>query len=86
MIAGTTGEARRIEAIEFIDLPEGIEIDFHAHVQDKGDLAFDNIKKGRRVICGTTGQGLRLEAFNIHVLENKTGKQLRYQGHIQDQG
>lgn len=85
-IAGTTGQARRVEAIQFTHLPKGLELDIHAHIQNKGDMAYDSVMDGNLPIIGTVGQGLRLEGFNIHVLCNDTGKKLKYDGHVQDVG
>ena len=85
-IAGTTGQSRRVEAIQFTHLPEGLELDVHAHIENKGDMAFDFIGGDNLPVIGTVGQGLRLEGFNIHVLENRTGKKLKYDGHVQDVG
>ena len=86
MVAGTTGQSRRIEAIQFTHLPDGLKLDVHAHVENRGDLAYDFIDNGSLPVIGTVGQGLRLEGFNIHILKNDTGKQLKYDGHVQDIG
>lgn len=88
MVAGTTGQSRRIEAIQFVEIPEGLELDVHAHIENKGDIAYDNISRGNAgsVVIGTVGKGLRLEGINIHVLENKTGMRLMYEAHVQDLG
>lgn len=85
-IAGTTGQGRRIEAIQFTHIPDGLELDVHAHIENKGDVAYDFIGGDNLPVIGTVGQGLRLEAFNIHVLKNETGKKLKYDGHVQDVG
>lgn len=61
-IAGTVGESRRIEAIEIIaEKP----IKGQAHVQNEG---WQKEVVGSPIILGTTGKGLRLEAFRLEVL------------------
>lgn len=86
MVAGTTGQSRRVEAIQFTYVPDGLELDVHAHIENKGDVAYDFIGGDNLPVIGTVGQGLRLEGINVHVLENKTGRQLRYDAHVQDEG
>ena len=92
--AGTTGQSARLEAIK-ITPPEGLVLDVIAHVQKLGNKEYRNIHKGEssgtgssdnNPIIGTTGERLRLEAIKIKVVENTTGKFLRYRGHVQGKG
>lgn len=61
-VAGTTGQAKRIEAIQ-ID-PCGKKITVKAHIQGIGWRDYGVITKD--TIIGTTGQGKRIEAIEIH--------------------
>ena len=54
-------------------------IEYQAHVQDTGWM--DEVKNG--AIAGTTGKGLRLEAFAINYFGPGT---IKYQAHIQNYG
>ena len=83
--AGTTGEAKRLEAL-IIDPPEGVVLDVDVHIQKKGWVSFENIRHGNDRILGTTGKALRLEAVRIRCRENTTGKKLAYQVHCQTYG
>ena len=76
VVAGTTGEERRIEAVQF-KLPQGLEMKVKAHIQDIGWTDWQNAED----IIGTTGQQLRLEALEIN-----SNKELEFQEHIQDIG
>lgn len=60
--AGTTGQAKRIEAIQ-ID-PCGKKISIKAHIQGIGWKDYGVINKN--TVIGTTGQGKRIEAIEIH--------------------
>ena len=73
-IAGTTGEALRIEAMK-IETDEYVE--YRGHVQDIGWT--DWVKAGE--IIGTTGQAKRLEAIEI-----KSLRTIRATAHVQDIG
>ena len=92
--AGITGHSLRCEAIK-ITPPDGVILDAFAHVQDVGTLGFPGIRKGQGSgtsssdtdpIIGTTGRGKRLEAIMLRCVENGTGKKLRVQAHVQDEG
>lgn len=92
--AGTTGQSARMEAMK-ITPPEGLVIDVLAHIQRKGNMEYKGIRKGKcsgigsssnDPIIGTVGLGLRLEAFEIKVVENTTGKTLKYRAHVQGAG
>ena len=85
-IAGTTGQARRIEAIRFVDLPDGLVVDGTVHCQDIGDVTATNIKKNTIVTLGTVGEGRRAEAITLTEHSNSTGKRLCYQAHVENIG
>jgi len=72
--SGTTGESRRLEAIQ-IDAP--FEIEAKAHIQDKGWIDYGKINKD--TIIGTTGESLRLECLQLK-------GNFKYRVHIQDVG
>lgn len=75
-VAGTTGEAKRIEAI-ILEGNNGIDISYRVHMQDKGWSQF--VKSGE--VAGTTGEARRIEAIEI-----KSNKSLLVEEHIQDVG
>lgn len=67
-ISGTTGQARRIEAVQFIltgELAQKYDIQYRAHVQGLGWLPY--VKNGET--AGTTGQARRLEAIDIVLIQ-----------------
>ena len=91
--AGTIGKSLRMEAIKIT--PDGMELEVTAHIQDIGDKLYKGIKKGQNSgegsspndpIVGSVGKSKRLEAVTIKVTKNTTGKQIRYQGHVQNVG
>lgn len=73
-IVGTTGVAKRLEAIK-IDVP--FEIKARAHIENIGWVDYGVITKD--TVIGTTGKSLRLEAISL------TGD-IKYRVHIQDIG
>lgn len=73
-ISGTTGQGKRLEAIQ-IDAP--FEVRAKAHIQEKGWVDYGVINKN--TIIGTTGQSKRLECLCLK------GK-FRYRVHIQNSG
>lgn len=87
--AGTTGLSKRLEAF-WLDLrtlrkkyPDAkLSGDFH--VQRKGWVHIDNIEHD--TLLGTTGEGLRLEAFKLYATGLPDDLQLRYEAHIQGIG
>ena len=92
--AGTTGQCARLEAIK-ITPPEGVVIDVQAHVQGKGNLRYEGIRKGKSSgfgssgndpIIGTVGRNLRLEGIWIKAVEIPEGKSLMYRAHVQGAG
>ena len=93
---GTVGQSKRIEGFELksgSELPAGYELRYNVHVQNIGWL-YDEAdpvtwaKNGD--YAGTRGQGLRIEAVKIVLLDaadNKaTDYHIRYQGHVQNIG
>ena len=81
MVAGTTGQSRRVEAIRFVDVPEGVMFDAIAHCQNLGDVVAHNVRRGSKFTLGTEGEGLRVEAITL-----EGDARLRYQAHVQDVG
>ena len=67
-IAGTTGRAKQVEAIQLKlndELSSTYDIYYRAHVQDIGWM--DWVKNGE--IAGTTGKSKRLEALEIKLIQ-----------------
>lgn len=93
-IAGTEGQSKRLEAIK-ITPPEGVVLKVEAHVQTDGWKTYEGIKAGKSSgtkstktdpIIGSVGEAKRLEAIKISCTKNPTGKELRYQVHVQSYG
>ena len=86
-MAGTTGEALRLEALQ-VDPPEGFEYTFRLHIQNVGWQAFEGIKHGNKVVIGTTGQAERIEAIKVDVVKKPDGddRKLKLLVHQQDIG
>ena len=61
-IAGTTGQSRRIEAIE---IQSNKMLEVQEHIQNVGWMPSS---KGTYIKIGTEGKSLRLEAFKIRVI------------------
>lgn len=87
--AGTVGHSKRLEAIK-VAPPEGLELTVKAHIQDKGWMTYSGIRKcegsgegssPEDPIIGSVGESLRLEAIEVCVDKNTTGKRLRYRVH-----
>lgn len=72
-VSGTTGQAKRIEAIT-VNIPN---VQYRVHMQDIGWSKWYNSNE----TAGTTGQARRIEAINF-----KSNKKLKAQGHVQDIG
>ena len=86
MIAGTTGYSARCEAIK-LSPPKGVILDVEAHLQGIGWKTYSKVQKGvYDPVIGTTGQSRRLEAIRLRVVENTTGKTLKYRAHVQKEG
>ncbi|WP_186893512.1 leucine-rich repeat protein [Acetobacterium malicum] len=95
-IIGTVGQSKRIEGFEIKltgTVPEGMELRYNVHVQNKGWLYDENDsadwpKDG--AYAGTRGNSLRIEAVKI-VLTDSEGKPVggyavQYRGHVQNVG
>lgn len=72
-VAGTVGYGKRLEAITFDAVPDGWEIEATAHVQREGWRTFNGIKSGSKVMVGTKGEGLRIEALGFRVVKKPAG-------------
>ena len=83
-LAGTTGQAKRVEAIK-IKLPKSLagSVSYQAHVQDYGWMNW--VKNG--ALAGTTGQAKRVEAIKIK-LDDELAKtyDVKYRVHVENIG
>ena len=79
-VAGTTGEARRMEAIAIAISGIDGSLSYKVHVQDYGWLG--SVKEG--IIAGTTGQSKRMEAIIINL--DNSSYNIKYRVHVQDYG
>ena len=84
MIAGTTGEARRVEALRFQIVNTALTgIQGNAHVQSIGWRGCSPTNG----VVGTTGRGLRLEAVQLRLTSQlATTLDLAYRVHVQNIG
>lgn len=92
-VAGTTGKGKQLEAIKMRPIV-GLELTVKAHIQDIGWKSY-KVKPGNGSgtassdidpIIGTVGKGKRIEALEVVVDKNTTGKKLRYQVHVAEHG
>ena len=92
--AGTTGRGVQLEAVKLTP-PDGLKLTAKIHVEDKGWVDYEGIERGASSgegssendpIIGTVGEGLRAEAIEFDVVENATGRTLKYQVHVADEG
>lgn len=84
--SGTVGASLRVEAIKMTP-PEGVTLTVNVHIQNKGWLTYEGVKRGGNdPVMGTEGESKRLEAVQIHCTENSTGKNIRYRAHVQGKG
>lgn len=89
--SGTTGDALRLEALQ-IDVEalrkkkgySDVKIDALAHIQNVGDVTYQNI--GKNTIIGTEGESKRLEGLELQCTGLPNGKVLKFQVHEQDKG
>ena len=79
-MAGTTGEARRMEAIAIAISGVDGTLSYKVHIQDYGWLKDET----EGIIAGTTGQSKRMEAIIINL--NNSSYIIRYRVHVQDYG
>lgn len=95
-VAGTTGMAKRMEAIK-ITPPEGWEIWVKLHVQDYGWVSYEGISRGESSgegssptdpIMGTVGENRRIEDVIIGVSKRpaEDTRHLEFRVHQQDTG
>ena len=80
IVIGTTGQAKRLEAIS-INI-EGIDFVYDVHMEKVGDLK--GSIKGQ--VEGSIGQAKRLEGIIINVNSIPKGYKLLYRTHIEKQG
>lgn len=79
-IAGTTGQAKRLEAL-IINLENGIQ--YSAHIQNIGWQNWQNSGS----VAGTVGQSLRLEAVRIKLMNSFENQfDIYYRSHVQNIG
>lgn len=94
MVAGTVGEAKRLEALKMTP-PDGMELEVDVHIQGTGWKTYKGIKKGTSSgtgsttndpIMGTVGKSKRLEAVRIRMVKNPKGYKVHLQAHCQSYG
>lgn len=78
-VAGTVGEAKRLEALI---VESDYNLEYKAHVQNVGWQ--DWVKRGE--VAGTVGQSLRMEAFRIKLIDPEEGKHVWYRVHVENVG
>lgn len=85
-VAGTTGQALRLEAVKLslLDVPQDAKLTIDYHVQNIGWQKVV-MNGGQTTQFGTTGKGLRLEAIKLD-LENVPGYKIQYSVHVQNKG
>lgn len=77
-VAGTTGQAKRLEAL-IISFSEGIQ--YSAHVENIGWQGWTSSGG----VAGTVGHGLRMEAIRIQLAENSRFD-IYYRAHVENIG
>lgn len=95
-LAGTAGYALRLEAVELCLVKDGDSVPSdpgdayidaglmgNAHVQNIG---WQGDKRGNTLMLGTTGQGLRMEAFTLSLPSTDLDGAIRYESHVQYEG
>lgn len=83
-IAGTTGQARRMEAlrIHLVKPPPGTGIRYQADVEGMGWMEW--VLDG--ATAGTTGKGLRMEGVRIALVNGPPGCSVTYEAHVEGFG
>ena len=76
-VAGTTGQAKRLEAL-IINFSEGVQ--YSAHVENIGWQSWVNSGE----VAGTVGQNLRMEAIRIKLLSPEFD--IYYRAHVENAG
>lgn len=79
-MCGTTGENRKLEAIEIIlvDVSSEFRVKYSSHVQDIGWTDY----KMQAAISGTTGQNKKIEAIKIQGINVPKGVVIKYQTYV----
>lgn len=85
-ITGTTGKAKRLEAIKISlgnseQIPQGAKIEYQVHIQDIGWQGW----KQNGEIAGTEGREKRIEAIRIKLL-GMEDYSVEYRAYVQDEG
>ncbi|MBM3788086.1 MAG: hypothetical protein FJW30_27390 [Acidobacteria bacterium] len=82
--AGTTGQHRRVEAVEIVlnGAAPGTTIQYRAHLKNSGWTGWT--PEGQT--CGTTGEGRRMEAIEIQLVNKPVNCRLRYRVHMRGLG
>lgn len=78
-IAGTTGKAKQVEAVQFAlagDIADSYDVYYRAHVQDYGWMNW--AKNGQ--MAGTTGKAKRIEAIQVVLVEKDSAPGSDYYG------
>lgn len=83
--AGTTGKSKRMEGLKFDVRKVGdgaVKLEVTVHIQGIGDKTYVIDKDTHDTIIGTVGEGNRIEAIAIKILEGLTGKRIKYRIHV----
>lgn len=87
-VAGTSGRSLRMEAVQVQVLPKGHtptvvpSVTYQGHVQSIGWQGW--VQDG--MLCGTSGQSKRAEAFRIKLATQPVSGSIRYRTHVQSIG
>ena len=82
-LSGTTGQGKRVEAIEIKSDNASIEseLKYRVHIQDEGWQSW----KSSGELAGTVGKSKRIEAIEIKI-GNNSEYSIKYRAHVQDEG
>jgi len=87
MIAGSVGAAKRLEGL-YIDTTKvkggKLRLNAKAHISNVGWVLYKDIRPD--TLIGTVGKKQAIEAIELDVIENTTGKTLKYQVHLANKG
>ena len=83
-LAGTVGDARRMEAltVQLLNAPPGVGVAYQAHLKGTG---WQSTRYNGQV-AGTTGQGRRMEAVKIWLTNAPAGMGICYRVHVKNLG
>lgn len=84
-VAGTTGKAKRLECIK-ITPPAGLDLTVKVHIQNVGWKSFKVVRGSADPEIGSVGKAQRIEALEVGIDRNETGKRLYYQVHVAGHG